>query len=181
MATLVRKALSRQPPSPVFTSFRLHVHPRNFVSDHPRPVSSVTAEPVVETFAGPSKHRNGFVRKYATEQPRTSQASSQTAPRVETFSDPARLQPYYAKHPPTRDLPKVKVITFPIPVASVSSTHLSIVTENLAVSVGWSCRWGGWMGGVHDIHYEPRDGIQFRCTPNNAMRKGRSKTTGSTW
>ncbi|KAF9450258.1 DUF1783-domain-containing protein, partial [Macrolepiota fuliginosa MF-IS2] len=31
---------------------------------------------------------------------------SRSDPNLETFSQPARPQPYYAKHPPARDLPK---------------------------------------------------------------------------
>ncbi|KXN81709.1 hypothetical protein AN958_03807 [Leucoagaricus sp. SymC.cos] len=99
MATLARKALSRQLHSPAFTPFKLHVHPRSDVSDHSRPVSSATPETVVETFSGPSRQRSKFVRQYAT---------SPSDPRVETYSKPSRLQPYYVKHPPFRDLPKQK-------------------------------------------------------------------------
>ncbi|KAJ3576236.1 hypothetical protein NP233_g554 [Leucocoprinus birnbaumii] len=100
MATLVRNPLYRHASSSAFTSFRLHVQPRNFASDHPRPVSSSTTEPVVETFSGPSRLRGKpFVRRYAT---------SKSDPRVETYSEPSRPQPYYAKHPPFRDLPKQK-------------------------------------------------------------------------
>ncbi|KAF8967310.1 cytochrome oxidase complex assembly protein 1-domain-containing protein [Flammula alnicola] len=44
-------------------------------------------------------------RNYATELPRPPPPTRQ--PVIETFSEPSRPRPYYAKHPPFRALPKV--------------------------------------------------------------------------
>ncbi|KJA17900.1 hypothetical protein HYPSUDRAFT_45741 [Hypholoma sublateritium FD-334 SS-4] len=52
--------------------------------------------------AGPG---NGS-RNYVTELPRPPPPASQ--PIIETFSEPSRPRPYYAKHPPFRALPKAK-------------------------------------------------------------------------
>ncbi|KAF7778414.1 hypothetical protein Agabi119p4_2759 [Agaricus bisporus var. burnettii] len=106
MATFLQTTLFQR-SRPVFNICRLSAHSRNFVTDHPRP------EPVVETFAGPSKYRrNGSAKKHlrghsSLSQPSHSTPTSSKAS-VETFSDPARPQPYYAKHPPFRDLPRPK-------------------------------------------------------------------------
>lgn len=107
MATFLQTTLFQR-SRPVFNICRLSAHSRNFVTDHPRP------EPVVETFAGPSKYRrNGSAKKHLRGHSSLSQPSHSTPTSsktsVETFSDPARPQPYYAKHPPFRDLPRPKV------------------------------------------------------------------------
>lgn len=102
MAPLIRKALHRQLLSSVLTSRRLHIHLRGYASEHSRPASS-SIEPIVETFSGPSRQQDKpFVRRYITSR------SSPSDPRTEVYSEPARLQPYYVKHPPFRDLPKHK-------------------------------------------------------------------------
>ncbi|KAF5323728.1 hypothetical protein D9619_012971 [Psilocybe cf. subviscida] len=53
----------------------------------------------------PSKHAIQ-ARNYATELPRPPPPARQ--PVIETFSEPSRPRPYYAKHPPFRALPKQK-------------------------------------------------------------------------
>ncbi|GLB35624.1 putative cytochrome oxidase complex assembly protein 1 [Lyophyllum shimeji] len=55
-------------------------------------------------------------RTYATELPRP--PPPQEKPEVETFSDTSRPQPYYAKHPPTRELPPIKK-TWPVIVGAI--------------------------------------------------------------
>jgi len=103
MAPLIQTALHRQLLSSFFMSRRFHVYARSYASEHSRPASSST-EPIVETFSGPSQqHEKPFVRRYRTSR------SSPSDPRTEIYSEPARLQPYYIKHPPFRDLPKQKV------------------------------------------------------------------------
>lgn len=104
MAPLIPVALHRQLLSSFLTSRRFHVYPRSHASEHPEPASSST-ERMVETFSGPSQQREKpLVRRYRTSR------SSPSDPCTETYSEPARLQPYYVKHPPFRDLPKQKVI-----------------------------------------------------------------------
>jgi len=104
MASLIQKALHRQFLSSFFMPRRFHVYARNHASDHSRPASSST-EPIVETFSGPSQQREKpFIRRYRTSR------SSPSDPHTKIYSEPARLQPYYVKHPPFRDLPKQKVI-----------------------------------------------------------------------
>ncbi|KAF9532829.1 cytochrome oxidase complex assembly protein 1-domain-containing protein [Crepidotus variabilis] len=60
------------------------------------------------------KQRCAF-RNYATELPRPPPS---TAPPSETFSEASRPRPYYAKHPPFRDLPREKP-KWPIGVGAV--------------------------------------------------------------
>jgi len=47
------------------------------------------------------------IKHYSTELPRP--PPSTTKPVVETFSATSKPRPYYAKHPPHRELPKIKV------------------------------------------------------------------------
>jgi len=104
MAPLIQKASNRQLLSSLFMSRRFHVYARNCASERSRPTSSST-EPIVETFSGPSQQREKpFIRRYRTSR------SSPSDPHTKIYSEPARLQPYYVKHPPFRDLPKQKVI-----------------------------------------------------------------------
>ncbi|KAF8177244.1 cytochrome oxidase complex assembly protein 1-domain-containing protein [Pholiota molesta] len=56
------------------------------------------------------------IRNYATQLPREPSTST---PAVETFSAPSRPRPYYAKHPPFRDLPKAKS-TWPLVLGGVA-------------------------------------------------------------
>ncbi|KDR73820.1 hypothetical protein GALMADRAFT_212599 [Galerina marginata CBS 339.88] len=55
-------------------------------------------------------------RNYATELPRPPPPTRQ--PVIETFSETSRPRPYYAKHPPFRDLPKARS-KWPITVAAL--------------------------------------------------------------
>ncbi|PPQ71067.1 hypothetical protein CVT24_009868 [Panaeolus cyanescens] len=48
------------------------------------------------------------VRQYATEVPRNRSPPPSRQVVIETFSEPSRPRPYYAKHPPFRDLPRSK-------------------------------------------------------------------------
>ena len=47
------------------------------------------------------------IKHYATELPRPPPSTSE--PVVETFSATSKPRPYYDKHPPHRELPKIKV------------------------------------------------------------------------
>ncbi|KAF9053303.1 cytochrome oxidase complex assembly protein 1-domain-containing protein [Panaeolus papilionaceus] len=57
------------------------------------------------------------VRQYATELPRSRPPPPGRQVVIETFSEPSRPRPYYAKHPPFRDLPRSKP-TWPILLAA---------------------------------------------------------------
>ena len=111
---------------------------RTYATERPPPP---TRQPVVEVFSGPSRRRSS--RPYATETTRAdAQKSSTSEPVVELFSDSARPRPYYAKHPPFRDLPKTKVclISLIVLLASLiwrySLMVLSSLLQSLLVSPG---------------------------------------------
>ncbi|KAF4614977.1 hypothetical protein D9613_002480 [Agrocybe pediades] len=55
------------------------------------------------------------IRTYATEIPRPPPPTRQ--PVIETFSEPSKPRPYYAKHPPFRELPRAK---WPIALAALA-------------------------------------------------------------
>lgn len=155
MATFLQTTLFQR-SRPVFNICRLSAHSRNFVTDHPRP------EPVVETFAGPSKYRrNGSAKKHLRGHSSLSQPSHSTPTSsktsVETFSDPARPQPYYAKHPPFRDLPRPKVWPHTFSVMVISSHRFS--TEKMAICASRSCRWSCRMGRIPPIYNKSGNGL----------------------
>ncbi|KAF5387025.1 hypothetical protein D9615_002060 [Tricholomella constricta] len=62
-----------------------------------------SSRPITQLLARP---RFFSSRNYATELPRPPPPRSE--PVVETFSSTSRPRPYYAKHPPTRELPRIK-------------------------------------------------------------------------
>ncbi|KAF9556188.1 DUF1783-domain-containing protein [Agrocybe pediades] len=57
------------------------------------------------------------IRTYATEIPRPPPPTRQ--PVIETFSEPSKPRPYYAKHPPFRELPRAKS-QWPIALAALA-------------------------------------------------------------
>ena len=88
---------------------------------------------------------NQSTRHLGTQPPRPSLPSRQ--PVIETFSETSRPRPYYANHPPFRELPRLKVYLSP------SLSCHCLISECQLVQVAFrsrsSDRWGFRMGSVH--------------------------------
>ena len=91
---------------------------------------------------------NSSTRHFGTQHPRPSLPSRQ--PVIETFSETSRPRPYYANHPPSRELPRLKVLLSQFSDLTLISDLLEMCSIVKVAFRSWSSHcWRFCMGSVY--------------------------------